>query len=120
MKSETTAKYRARMCQFAVVLISFSLLMTGCVSSGASRSEFFGKTEPPEGQVLRYVSGSEPESLDPHLSTGQPEGRIYMSLYEGLVEYHPKTMEPIPAIGCAPMKISRSCWRILSSAPCTE
>jgi oligopeptide transport system substrate-binding protein len=86
------------MCQFAVVLTSFSLLMTGCASSGASRSEFFGKTEPPEGQVLRYVSGSEPESLDPHLSTGQPEGRIYMSLYEGLVEYHPKTMEPIPAI----------------------
>ncbi|MGI8565534.1 MAG: peptide ABC transporter substrate-binding protein [Pyrinomonadaceae bacterium] len=98
MKSKITAKYRARMYQLAVVLTSLSLLMTGCMSSGASRSEFFGKTEPPEGQVLRYVSGSEPESLDPHLSTGQPEGRIYMSLYEGLVEYHPKTMEPTPAI----------------------
>ncbi|MDQ3323043.1 MAG: peptide ABC transporter substrate-binding protein, partial [Acidobacteriota bacterium] len=30
--------------------------------------------------------------------TGQPEARIMMALYDGLVEYHPKTMEPIPAI----------------------
>jgi oligopeptide transport system substrate-binding protein len=48
--------------------------------------------------VLRYVSGSEPESLDPQLSTGQPEARLHLALYDGLVEYHPKTMEPIPAI----------------------
>src|SRR5207249_1434356 len=36
--------------------------------------------------------------LDPQKSTGQPEARILMSLYEGLVEYDPKTMDPIPAI----------------------
>src|SRR3989440_626145 len=47
---------------------------------------------------LRYITGPEPESLDPQIGTGQPEARIYMALYEGLVEYHPKTMEPIPAI----------------------
>ncbi len=81
-----------------VVLAAVSAAASACSNSQASNTEFFGKTVPPEGQVLRYVSGSEPESLDPHLSTGQPEGRIYMSLYEGLVEYHPKTMEPIPAI----------------------
>lgn len=86
------------MSQLAVVVTSLSLLMTGCVGVGADRSEFFGKTDPARGQVLHYISGSEPESLDPHLSTGQPEGRLYMSLYEGLVEYHPQTMEPIPAI----------------------
>ncbi len=48
--------------------------------------------------MLHYISGSEPESLDPAFGTGQPEARIYMALYEGLLEYHPKTMEPIPAI----------------------
>jgi oligopeptide transport system substrate-binding protein len=47
---------------------------------------------------MRYVSGSEPESLDTQFVTGQPEARIMMALYDGLVEYHPKTMEPIPAI----------------------
>ena len=47
---------------------------------------------------MRYVSGSEPESLDPQISAGQPEARIYMALYEGLVEYDPKTTVPIPAL----------------------
>jgi oligopeptide transport system substrate-binding protein len=47
---------------------------------------------------MRYTTGSEPESLDPQFVTGQPEARIMMAIYDGLVEYHPKTMEPIPAI----------------------
>jgi len=64
----------------------------------ASTSQYFGKTTPPEGQVLRYVSGSEPESLDPQISSGQPEARIYMSIFEGLTEMDPKTAQPIPGI----------------------
>ncbi|MFN2492948.1 MAG: peptide ABC transporter substrate-binding protein [Pyrinomonadaceae bacterium] len=64
----------------------------------ASNEVFYGKTTPPARNILRYVTGDEPESLDPQVTTGQPEGRIFMAIYEGLVEYHPKTMEPIPAI----------------------
>src|SRR5262249_12648911 len=64
----------------------------------AQSSQYFGKTVPPEGQVLRYISGSEPESLDPHVSTGQPEARIYLALYEGLTEYDPVTGQAIAAI----------------------
>ena len=81
---------------FAFVLAA-ALLVAGCTTH-ASNSEFFGKIDPPEGQVLRYVTGSEPESLDPQMSSGQPEARIDMALYDGLAEYHPKTMEPIPSI----------------------
>ncbi|MGI8467336.1 MAG: peptide ABC transporter substrate-binding protein [Pyrinomonadaceae bacterium] len=77
-------------------LIVLSAILGGCASSAKSR--YFGKTVAPKDNVLRYVSGSEPESLDPHVANGQPEARIYMALYDGLVEYHPKTMEPIPAI----------------------
>ena len=47
---------------------------------------------------MRYISGSEPESLDPQVGTGQPEARLYLALFEGLVEYHPKTGAPIPEI----------------------
>jgi len=86
-----------KVARFVALVIAAALLAAGCTTH-ASRSEFFGKVEPPEGQVLRYVSGSEPESLDPQVSSGQPEARIYMALYDGLAEYHPKTMEPIPSI----------------------
>jgi oligopeptide transport system substrate-binding protein len=81
----------------AALLLTLALVAAGC-STQAARSEFFGQINPPEGQMLRYISGSEPESLDPQMSSGQPEARIYMALFEGLTEYHPKTMEPIPAI----------------------
>ncbi|HYH84082.1 MAG TPA: ABC transporter substrate-binding protein, partial [Pyrinomonadaceae bacterium] len=78
-------------------ILALAMLAASCTTQ-ASKSEFFGKIEPPEGQVLRYISGSEPESLDPQMSSGQPEARLHMSLYDGLVEYHPKTMQPIPSI----------------------
>ncbi len=77
-------------------IIAVSLFFTGCLSS--AKNQYWGKTTPPAENNLRYISGSEPESLDPVIGTGQPEARIYMALYDGLLEYHPKTMEPIPAI----------------------
>ena len=64
----------------------------------SARERYFGHTVPPKDNVLRYVSGSEPETLDPQLPDGQPEARIFMALYEGLVEYGPKDQQPIPAI----------------------
>ena len=47
---------------------------------------------------MRYVSGGEIESLDPPITNSQPDARILISLFDGLVDYHPKTMEPIPGI----------------------
>ncbi len=72
-------------------------LAVGCTTA-AEDSPYFGKTEPPQGQVLRYISGSEPESLDPHVSSGQPEARLFVALYDGLTEYHPETAEAIPSL----------------------
>ncbi|MBC7930425.1 MAG: peptide ABC transporter substrate-binding protein [Rubrivivax sp.] len=85
----------------AVRLVAFILavaMLAASCTTQASKSEYFGKIEPPAGQVLRYISGSEPESLDPQKSSGQPEARLYLSIFDGLTEYHPKTMEPIPSL----------------------
>jgi oligopeptide transport system substrate-binding protein len=85
------SQFRANLA--IVVLSSF---LVGCATQATGR--FWGQTKAPTENVLRYVSGSEPESLDPHIPTGQPEARVLMAFYDGLVEYHPKTMEAIPAI----------------------
>jgi ABC-type oligopeptide transport system substrate-binding subunit len=82
--------------RWSVVVVVLSFIVNSCTSSANSR--FYGKTEAPKDNVLKYISGSEPESLDPQVPTGQPEARVLMSMYDGLLEYHPKTMEPIPAI----------------------
>ena len=85
-----------RQFRFILVLFVFSLIFAGCSSSAKSR--FWGKTEPPKENVVRYVTGPEPESLDPQIPSGQPEARIFMALYEGLVEYDPRDQQPIPAV----------------------
>ncbi|MGI8786736.1 MAG: peptide ABC transporter substrate-binding protein [Pyrinomonadaceae bacterium] len=82
--------------RLAIAFAAVSLFLAGCTSSASNR--FWGRTKAPKDNTLRYITGSEPESLDPSFGTGQPEARIYMALYDGLLEYHPKTMEPIPAI----------------------
>src|SRR2546426_5571740 len=83
-----------------IALLAIVSFLFGSISchAVASNEQFYGKTTPPARNIFRYVTGDEPESLDPQVTTGQPEGRIFMALYEGLVEYHPKTMEPIPAL----------------------
>ncbi|HEX9622453.1 MAG TPA: ABC transporter substrate-binding protein [Polyangiaceae bacterium] len=47
---------------------------------------------------FRFVNGTEPKTLDPHLATGQPEGRVIWSLFEGLTRYEAKTMRPSPGV----------------------
>lgn len=80
----------------SIALFALAMFVSGCAVSSSAR--YYGKTIAPDEDVLRYVSGYEPGSLDPAVPNGQAEARILIALYEGLVEYHPKTMEPIPAI----------------------
>jgi len=82
--------------KLTVILSVIAVISAGCMTSAKGR--YFGKTVAPADDSLRYVSGSEPESLDPQIPDGQPEARIFMALYEGLVEYGPKDQQPIPAL----------------------
>ena len=84
--------------RFATALIIVGcLIAAGCLAS-ARNNAFFGTTDPPRENVLRYVSGSEPESIDPQIPNNQNEARISLALFEGLAEYDPKTSEPVPAL----------------------
>lgn len=82
--------------RLGIALALVSSFLVSCSTEANSR--YFGKNIVPKNNVMRYISGSEPESLDPQVGTGQPEARIYIALYDGLVEFHPKTMEPIPGV----------------------
>ncbi|HJZ79055.1 MAG TPA: hypothetical protein VKD91_01880, partial [Pyrinomonadaceae bacterium] len=86
----------SRFAGLAIFLVG-CLLAAGCTAS-AGNGAFFGNTRPPRDNVLRYCSGSEPETLDPQIPNNQNEARISLALFEGLAEYDPKTSEPIPAL----------------------
>jgi oligopeptide transport system substrate-binding protein len=76
---------------------ALALLVAGCAAR-TQKQEWFGVVNPPPGQTLRYISGAEIESLDPQMSSSQVDARIDIAMFEGLLEYHPKTLEPIPGI----------------------
>lgn len=45
-----------------------------------------------------WNNATEPQTLDPGLMSGQPEGEIAMGLFEGLTMYHPDSLAPVPAL----------------------
>ena len=46
--------------------------------------------------VFTFNIDAEPESYDPGLASGQPDGRVCRLLFEGLTREDPKTLEPMP------------------------
>ncbi len=70
---------------FCVLTSVFGLLASGCIRS-----------EPPAD--LTILNGAEPETLDPAILTGQPEMRIAIGMFEGLMRFDPKTAQPIPGL----------------------
>ena len=54
--------------------------------------------QPLEPADFTFVNGSEVQSVDPHIITGQPEGRVIWALYEGLVRWDAEDLRPIPGV----------------------
>ena len=66
----TTIRFRASM----VGALAALMLLAGC-HRVMDRAEFV------------FLNGAEPETLDPSLIVGQPEGRLAMALFEGLTSF---------------------------------
>ncbi|HWN94933.1 MAG TPA: peptide ABC transporter substrate-binding protein, partial [Methylomirabilota bacterium] len=47
---------------------------------------------------LTVLNGPDPQSLDPHIVTGQADMRVVLSLFEGLTRFNPVNSDPDPAI----------------------
>src|SRR5436190_19692514 len=74
-----------RFFRFPLFGFFFVLLLSGCM-----RNE-------PRADVI-IVNAAEPESLDPAILTGQPDGRVAEVLFEGLTRFDPKEGIPIPGL----------------------
>ena len=60
-----------------IFVAALAALLTGCVRV-------------PDRADLVFLNGAEPESIDPALITGQPDGRIAYALLEGLTAFDAK------------------------------
>ena len=57
---------------------------------------YFGALRAPQGQLLRFNLGTEPELRDPGVMSGVPDGRFARMVFEGLTVPDPLTLEPRP------------------------
>jgi len=87
-------------------LIACAALASSCASrhpdartaaETALHARYFGSTTPPKDNVFRFNNGAEPETYDPGIAVGQPDGRAARILFEGLTIPDPQTLEPRPA-----------------------
>ena len=92
-----------RSAAFAAPLLALIALAQLSCASGTSpaapsarTSAYFGSVTPPAGNVLRFTNGAEPETYDPGIAVGQPDGRVARILFEGLTVPNAKTLAPEP------------------------
>lgn len=85
-----------------IILLALVALTAGCARPRAPEAraagvEYFGDVTPPERNVFTFNLGAEPESFDPGLAVGQPDGRVCRLMFEGLTQPDPRTLESRPA-----------------------
>lgn len=73
-------------------LLLACLLLAACSGSG-SRVE-----KGDASGVLHFGNGTEPQAIDPHITTGIPEYHIQQALFEGLVTKDAATLAPEPGV----------------------
>ena len=70
---------------------------TGCFGTNEP-STYYGKVVTPRSQEFRWSNGGLPQTFDPAFAAAPPDTDAVRALFEGLTDYDPKTLAPIPAV----------------------
>jgi oligopeptide transport system substrate-binding protein len=82
---------------FSALLLALCLTHTGCFSTNEP-STFYGKVVTPKAQEFRWSNGGLPQTFDPAFAAAPPDTDAVRALFEGLTDYDPKTLAPVPAV----------------------
>jgi len=81
-------------CSF---LLAVCLTHTACFNTNEP-STYYGKVVPPKAQEFRWSNGGLPQTFDPAFAAAPPDTDAVRALFEGLTDYDPKTLSPVPAV----------------------
>lgn len=73
------------------------IVAAGCLALVAVFLATFTGVQRPRADFV-FNNGTEPQTLDPVLQSGEPESQLAIGLFEGLTAYHPETLEPMPGV----------------------
>ena len=87
---------RRRWTQVYAVGLVLCLVHTGCFNE--EPSTYYGKIVTPRVQDFRWSDGGLPQTFDPAFAAAPPDTDAVRALFEGLTDYDPQTLAPIPAV----------------------
>src|SRR2546421_656269 len=80
------------------LVVVCSLVLGGCFKGGDGGEQFYGKVVVPGAQEFRWSDGGLPKVFDPARAAAPPDTDAVRALFEGLTDYEPGTLRPIPAV----------------------
>jgi len=84
---------------FAATVILFALTLShaGCFLN-QTIDPYYGRVVVPSSQQLRWSDGGLPQTFDPAFAAAPPDTDLVRAIFEGLTDYDPKTLLPIPGV----------------------
>ena len=79
------------------LLLCMSLTLTGCFENNEGEP-YYGHVSAPQAQEFRWSDGGLPQTFDPALAAAPPDTDAVRALYEGLTDYDPDTLAPVPGV----------------------
>jgi oligopeptide transport system substrate-binding protein len=88
---------QASVKMFATLVVVASVVFSGCFTDIGS-SSYYGKIIVPRSQEFRWSDGGLPQTFDPAFAAAPPDTDAVRALFEGLTDYDPVTLAPVPAV----------------------
>ena len=96
-KSAANMVRHSRFSVICALILALCLTHTGCFSDNEP-SPYYGKIVPPKAQEFRWSNGGLPQTFDPAFAAAPPDTDAVRALFEGLTDYDPRTLAPVPAV----------------------
>ncbi|HEU4767500.1 MAG TPA: ABC transporter substrate-binding protein, partial [Pyrinomonadaceae bacterium] len=82
-------------CSLVLIL---TLTHSGCFNGDEPSTYYGGAVVTPRVQEFRWSDGGLPQTFDPAFAAAPPDTDAVRALFEGLTDYDPKTLTPVPAV----------------------
>lgn len=88
---------RSRTAVVGAVLLALMLSHSGCFLE-EKLEPYYGRVVVPRSQEFHWSDGGLPQTFDPAFAAAPPDTDLVRAIFEGLTDYDPRTLTPVPAV----------------------
>ncbi len=81
----------------SALLLALMLSHAGCFLD-EKLEPYYGRVVVPRAQEFHWSDGGLPETFDPAFAAAPPDTDLVRAIFEGLTDYDPRTLTPVPAV----------------------